>query len=262
MPVRRLPLSYYVGKLERREPFTYLSYGDGEFHAMAVRSGTRTMTNYEEVVTPEIAEEMRASLYVVEHERDGEIIRGTDEFIVEPDTYQGNDKHVIQEAHRVAMESIGDRKIDWVDGTVWDESVKNGMLGPLLKALINRVARYVGSPPGWTPYGDGLMGVPIPTKNCIRQLDAIESCIVGHYEKYLHSKYGRYENPVYTLCMGLGAMPLALRIRGKIPGATVIDLGSALDVFAGLGGDRGWRRELYADPARLKDLIDRNLEGV
>lgn len=250
MPVRRLPLSYYVDKLERREPFTYLSYGDGEFHAMAVRSGTRTMTNYEEVVTPEIAAEMRASLDVV----GDDVIRGTDEFIVEPDTYQGNDKHVIREAYRVAMESIGDRKVDWIDGTVWDEAVKKGLMGPLLRVLKNRNAMYVNCVFGWTH--KLAMTFHVDNQNAVQQLGYIEPQILHH------RKMCQVLDPVYVLCMGLGAIPLALRIRSKIPEATVIDLGSALDVFAGLGADRGWRKELYADPARLKDLIDRNLEGL
>lgn len=248
MPVRRLPLSYYVDLLERRVPFTYLSYGDGEFHAMDVRSGTRTMTNYEEVVTPEIAAEMRASLDAP----GDDVIRGTDEFIVEPETYRGNDKSVIFEANRVAMKSIEGRKISWVDGTVWDEAVKNGLLGPLLKAINGRATLV-----GCSALGIKMKNllelndiVVLPSRNALSTLDTAE-------------RLSRvWESNVYLLCIGLSAIPLALRIRGKIPGATVIDLGSALDVFAGLGAERGWRKEFYSDPKRLKALIAKNLQGV
>ena len=251
MPVRRLPLSHYVDLLERRVPFTYLSYGDGEFHAMSGLHNGQKFTQYEEVVTPEIAAEMRASLDV----SGDDIIRGTDEFIVEPETYGGNDKPVIFEANRVAKMSIGERKIDWVDGTVWDEAVKNGELGPFLRVLRERKGRqFVGCIKCWVPWGSVFCTTP--DVNAVGSLDDIERwCLRSQFIDI-------FPEPVFVLCMGLGALPLALRIRGKIPGATVIDLGSALDVFAGLGADRGWRKELYADPAEHQELIRKNLEGV
>jgi hypothetical protein len=62
--------------------------------------------------------------------------------------------------------------------------------------------------------------------------------------------------------MGLGAIPLALRIRKRCPNATVLDLGSTFDVFVGLGAERGWRRELYEDRAKWDDCIRKNLEEV
>lgn len=252
MPIRRLPLSHYVDLLERRVPFTYLSYGDGEFHVMSGLHNGQKFTQYEEVVTPEIAAEMRVSLDVP----GDDIIRGTDEFIVEPETYGGNDKPVIFEANRVARMSIGNRKIDWVDGTIWDESVKNGLLGPLIKILSVRdtVVVGVGKLCAKVPFHTSNAYYTKGTNDCSRLNDLMYT--VTKWEDLCDS------TPVYVLCMGLGAIPLAMRIRGKIPGATVIDLGSALDVFAGLGADRGWRKELYADPVRLKALIDKNLEGV
>src|SRR5438874_2209970 len=89
MAVARYPLSWYVEKLEQNKPFTYLSYGDGEW-LVALRERTgRTMQNGE-VVTKQLEDEMLESLCP-----NSSVIRGTDPFLIDYETYQGGDKESI-----------------------------------------------------------------------------------------------------------------------------------------------------------------------
>ena len=72
MTVKRLPLSWYVEKLERGKPFVSLLYGDGEW-LVALRERTGATMQNGEVVTRQLEDEMLASLEAL----DPAIIRGT-----------------------------------------------------------------------------------------------------------------------------------------------------------------------------------------
>lgn len=247
--IHREPLSFYVGKIVRGEPFVSLLYGDGEF---LVASGTRTGTEmaFGEVVTPQLEEEMRASLLA---QGPPAILRGTDPHLIEPWTYGGRDIDEVTQIAKRAQRVIGDSVTDWYDGVVWDVASREGKLGPLLKAikarglvclvanqrLANAVARFLNCP----------LSIILPEENAAASILDIK----------LQPTAGPW---VHLLCCGLGAIPLAMRIRAANPEATVLDIGSAFDVFAGIGEQRGWRRELYADPVEHRRIIDLHLEGL
>ena len=87
--------------------------------------------------------------------------------------------------------------------------------------------------------------------NACAELTRLESEMMGQLE----------DGPV-VVCMGIGAIPLIMRLRKHYRDGTYLDLGSTFDVFARLGAERGWRKELYADEAKWKAVVDKNLEGV
>ena len=253
VPIVCHPLSWYVGKLERGKPFTSLLYGDGEFMVADGQHIGQTLA-FGEVVTEQLSREMRASLTVV----GDDIIRGTDPNLINYMDYGGRDidsfrpvgKRVNALLAKVAP------NLDWVDGVMWDVASREGKLGPLLRVLRKRLTVFVGNVK-LLPFTEEYLGwgTAVPDENAAKWLDGFESMLVQWSGENVH-------HPVFVLCMGLGAIPLAMRLRKSVPGCTVLDLGSIFDVFAGIGEQRGWRAEMYADPVAWQECIRKNLEGL
>lgn len=250
MPVtHREPLSFYVDKLNRREPFTSLLYGDGE---MLVALGKRTgrIMAYGEVITPRMVTEMSDSLF----DKSPDIIHGTDLWLINWREYPGGDVANIAEVGMAWEEYTAPLHIEWYDGVVWENAIRAGEFAPCFQALADRqvclVSHYRIAEHGLI---DWRSFVPIPERNAYEKIDDTERTIFN----CVH-----YDDPVFVICVGLGAIPLIMRLRKYFPQGTFLDLGSTFDVFVKMGGDRGWRNELYQNEAAWKDLVGRNLLGV
>lgn len=201
-----------------------------------------------EIVTKQMEDELIASLDVP----GDDILRGSDFSLLDWRTYQGRDVDMVRQVSERAQAVIGNRNLTFYDGTVWDEAVRTGNLGPFLKTILDvrrdlclLGPRDLVHKARWLTWSTAYI---VPNSNAYSELGQMEVSLGKH--------------DVYVYCMGLGATALIMRMRKHYPDSTHIDLGSVLDVFVGLGADRGWRRELYADPVELKRIIDKNLEGV
>lgn len=270
MTVTRHELDWYVARLEAGTPTVSLLYGDGEFTA-ASRDKVGAVLQNGELVTQSLCTELRKSLFP---RHDGpDVVRASDPFVLDWTTYGGRDVAFVREAsdraqgvlREVRPEGQGCKivggwrevspPISWADGRVWDEAVRDGRLGPLIRWVRARRVCVVacGALLGPSPLWDGaqVSCVPVPPTDAARHLDETEALV---------RRCGRQD--AWLLCCGLSAIPLAMRIRRAFDGATVLDLGSTFDVFFGLGAERGWRSELYADPAALAECVRRNLEGA
>ena len=251
VPIARHPLSWYVAKLERGEPFTSLLYGDGEFMVADGEHIGKTLA-FGEVVTEQLHREMVASLL----EPGEDIIRGTDPNLINYMDYGGRDIDTFRPVGRRVNALLAKvaPNLDWVDGVMWDVASREGGLGSLLKALQERWTITVGNEK-LMGFADRIGGfLPVLSENACSQLTILEANLIG--------RIGNISKPVLVFCMGLGAIPLAMRLRKVVPECTVLDLGSIFDVFAGIGEQRGWRAEMYADPVAWKECIRKNLEGV
>lgn len=270
MTVTRHELDWYVARLERGEPTVSLLYGDGEFTA-ASRDRVGCRLQNDEVATESLCSELRRSLLP---RHDGpDLVRASDPFVLDWTTYGGRDvafvRDVSERAQGVLREVrpaggfihkvVGgarepDPGIDWADGRVWDEAVRDGRLGPLVRWLRANEVLVVGCEvlSGPSPvWGPRTHFVSVPPSDAAARLDETWDAV---------RKRGRFA--AWVLCCGLSAVPLAMRLRKGFPGATVLDLGSTFDVFYGLGAERGWRQELYADPRALAECVRKNLEGA
>lgn len=253
VPVISHPLEWYVDKLIRHEPFVSILYGDGEFMAADGEHIGQTLA-FGEVVTEQLCKEMVASLL----EPGSDIVRGTDPNLVNHLDYGGSDLD--------SFRKVGERidrllakynlNLHWVDGVMWDVASREGKLGPILRILRYRQTIVAANPALKTFVEDNLRStfVAIPTENAVASIDQIESSLIQRADRSMF--------PVFVLCVGLSAIPLAMRLRKAVPNCTVIDLGSVLDVFAGIGEQRGWRREMYADKEAWQACIAKNLEGM
>jgi hypothetical protein len=66
---------------------------------------------------------------------------------------------------------------------------------------------------------------------------------------------------VYLVSAGVSAAVIIDQLHDAIPRSWFIDMGSAWDAFAGIGGQREWRARLYADPPELERWKRRVLYG-
>lgn len=253
IPVARQPLGWYVEKLQRREPLVSLLYGDGEFLAAIGSREGQLLTEYLERVTPSLIKEMRASFMV----DDPNIIRGTDVSLLNPHHYQGADKmHLTTMCEGIPTLWRSAPHVTWVDGTVWEDAVRRGQLGLLLRVLHGCDVALVSNP----ALHDAVFLHPratvvVPFTDAWRDVDRME----GEALSRSHGLGHQGRQLVFILCCGLGAIPLAMRLRRHRPDAAILDLGSTFDVFVGKGEARGWRDEVYADPVKWQALIKANL---
>jgi hypothetical protein len=246
--VTRHPLSWYVAKLERGEPFTSLLYGDGELCVAAGLYQGQLYTGYHERVTPRLALALRDALAL----NAPDVVYGTDPHLINYETYAGQDAIDFRQLGASVRPIIEAHPVPWVDGVVWEDAVRAGEAAPLLSFLARSDALLIGHPSlRRAGFFDPDKFVEIPARNAF-----------GSHEATLAKALASGRHDVYVVCAGLGAVPLCMALRERWPDATFLDLGSTFDVFAGLGATRGWRAELYADPARLADLRRRNLAGV
>lgn len=244
----REPMSFYVGKIERGEPFTSLLYGDGEMLVALDRRTGRTMA-YGEVVTEQMVREMGDSL----HDTSPDVIHGTDLWLINWREYPGGDVANIQEVGLAWERYTSPFSIEWYDGVVWEDAVRAGQFGPFLKALQQREVVLVGNHHlSKLAFLQPKARIGIPPQDAYSSIERIEM------------ETARLLRPgdVCIVCTGLGAIPLIMRLRKQVSGVTYLDLGSTFDVFVRMGGDRGWRNELYYDYGRWQALIAKNLEGV
>ena len=252
--IARHPLSWYVDKLERGEPFTSLLYGDGEFMVADGQHIGQTLA-FGEVVTEHLHREMVDSLL----EPGTDIIRGTDPNLINYMDYGGRDIDTFRPVGMRVNNLLAKvaPNLEWVDGVMWDVASREGGLGPLLRALRGCYVVFLGNSRLGSFALDTLLAryvFYLPDSNAVGSFLVLESNLL---------RVPRHVSPiVFVLCMGLGAIPLAMRLRKALPGCTVLDLGSIFDVFAGIGEQRGWRAEMYADPVAWRECIRKNLEGT
>lgn len=253
--VQREPVDFYVGRLLRNEPFSLLMYGDGEFIvAMGERVGQRLA--YGEVVTPRMSAEMVRSLDAQDRELDGRdyppIYRATDLNLIDYESYQGRDWQSIHAYGKRIREFL--KRWDpmtFYDGTVWDTASSKGELTGFLKAIHGKDLVLVGNNKLETIPCIHARHVRVPPTDAYASIDQTEEELAN---------MGIRE--VYIFCMGLGAIPLIIRMRKRFPTSTFMDLGSVLDVLVGMGSERGWRNEMYHNQKEWARVLGLHIEGV
>jgi hypothetical protein len=69
------------------------------------------------------------------------------------------------------------------------------------------------------------------------------------------------ESPVFLISAGVSAAVIIDELHDVTPSAFFIDCGSIWDAFVGVGGQREWRAELYANREKWRGWIRKNLHG-
>lgn len=100
--------------------------------------------------------------------------------------------------------------------------------------------------------------VEISTPNLHLEPHGIETAIAQ--AQYWGSNV-RGKEVIYLVSAGVSAACIIDGLWGNVPLAWMFDCGSIWDAFVGIGGQREWRAELYADHAKLEKWKFDNLHG-
>ncbi len=66
---------------------------------------------------------------------------------------------------------------------------------------------------------------------------------------------------VYLVSAGVSAAIIIDRVYDHLPNSWFIDCASIWDAFVGIGGQRQWRADLYADEEKYQEWLNANLHG-
>lgn len=156
-------LEFYVGKLQRGEPFSFVRYCNGEWNCLLRQQSDRTY-GIPQLHMPELQAALAASIleprtgdYYLALQNHGFL--GPLGFIAEIDQW---------------LEQHGAPDINWHFGTVFHRASEKGQMGTLVKALQARPLVVVG--PEWLRQLTFATDfVPVAAKNCWVDVESIET---------------------------------------------------------------------------------------
>lgn len=237
---KNIDLGWIIEKINRRENFAMGSYGDGEFNSMFTECLGSTNA-IGEVYTAQLRDHLRST------------------FAPLPNFYYGTDENLIKhEGTRKNIQSLlkiyNRESIDFVDGVVFDRTVRLGDLRPLIDSLRFKSVYLIGNK-NHQKLARRLnidFVIEIPENNCGPE-------VMRYADNTPEIK--SFEDVIFFISAGLWGSWLAYRLFQRFPNQTFIDVGSMWDVFLGTGAQRGWRQELYADPIKHKAHCFDNIYG-
>jgi hypothetical protein len=227
MIVHNHPIEWYVDKLVRWDYFSQGMYGDAEWICLfGDRIGGVNAENT--VYTKRLSDELRQSL------------------TYRPSNYYFSTPAVLKTlGFESRIDSLTD--IEFVEKDLpWDVQARLGGLVPFIQQLQK-------------------MPVTIISNSALRRL---------HFLRYAHFIEISYPNchleldrvieevktiggsMVYLVAAGLPAALFTQRIHSMFPNCFALDIGSIWDAFVGIGAQRGWRAELYADHRMYREWAE------
>jgi len=166
------------------------------------------------------------------------------------------------------LPGFAEGQIDWFLGNnnikiegyerdmVLDDLARDADLYPFIRYLKDRKVVMVGPEP-LRPFAKGTLKcqrfIEISTPNLHLEEGGIDRTVENILK---HPVKGHY-----LISAGVSAAVIIDRIHDKIPYSWFIDCGSIWDAFVGIGGQRQWRAELYADKEKYNQWLKDNLEG-
>lgn len=141
---------------------------------------------------------------------------------------------------------------------VTDNLARDAELFPLISLLRHRRCCIIGPTPlrKLRTYIGNHPIVEIDSPNLHMTEHGIETAIKAA-KAYGHNSRDR---TIYLVSAGVSAAVIIDQLH-EVPGAWAIDCGSIWDAFVGIGAQRDWRRELYADPEKLEQWKRKNNNG-
>ena len=230
MIIYNYPLSWYVDKLKRNDYFSLGRYGDGAWIAMRGRSHG-TVNAEGSVFTHAMGKALRSLLKY----------KAPNYYFSTPAVMNHRELHDLGKfASKVSSREFLDCDIPW------DRECRLGGLVPFIKQIQKMKVCIISNPKlrelkflGYEQF------IEIKPRDCFDQIDYIMEQVeqIG----------GGY---VYLISAGQPSPIIAQRIHARFPDVFALDVGSIWDAFLGIGGQRGWRSELYKDPAKYQAWKD------
>ena len=138
---------------------------------------------------------------------------------------------------------------------VTDDLAMKGNLYPFIRQLQDMPVVLIGPAPlrGMEPHLRYRHFVEISTPNLHRESGGIERAVDDALS------YGR--SAVYLVSAGVSAAVIIDRLHDRVARSWFLDCGSIWDGIVGIGAQRQWRADLYANPMAYKRWLKDNLNG-
>ena len=219
------PLSWYVEKLKNNDHFSLGRYGDGAWIAINGRDlGKKNAEG--SVFTEEMGKMLKDSLEY----KSSNYYLSTPAIIHHPEL-----KQIKAYASRATQRPF-------IDCDVWDREARVGGLVPFIQQIQKMKTCIISNT---HLRGLNFLGydhfVEIPMINCLSEIDRVidEVKQIGN-------------NCVYLVSAGQPAVLITQKIHALFPHVFALDVGSIWDAFVRIGGQRGWRRQLYENADRYQ----------
>lgn len=240
MKITSHPLQWYIDKLKNNEYFSIGMYGDGEWIGMFKERVNRA--NAEETIyTPELCKALEESMHFK-----------SDNFYFSTPEGLKNAQHTgIGENKMDEWLKYRELDIEFIEKDCWNYWATHSLLGPFIKQLREMNVCIISNK---ALRGLHFLGydkfIEIGYPNCYT-----DGSLDRAYEEAIN--YGK--PGVYLIAAGLPATLLVQKLHNKIPNSWFLDLGSIWDAFVHIGGQRGWREELYKDKKKWIEWFDKSL---
>ena len=238
-------IDWYINRLKNNEYYSFPGFSDAEWIAMEKdRIGLRTGGH--QIYTEDIGNALIDALRLDKPN----YLRAVPKCLEEKQWYG-------EERMDRWMDTWGIKnKTFYERDEITDELAKKGLLNSFIKQLtiMDTVVisnKYVRDIKKFLPYKHYIE---------IPKLDVYTE--EGWLEKYTQKVLDYGKPAVYLFSAGFAAAPFIAKLHGKIPNSFFLDVGSIWDAFCGIGGQRGWRAELYEDPKKLKQWKEQQLKGL
>lgn len=232
MTITKLPLSWFVDKLNQQEPFSFVRYGDGEFAAMFHYHGQNCDGT---VYTKELGEDLKQTLA-----KPRDYL-----YAIGPRALRLFGREIAE------FQKVNHLAIQWYSTETFLEASLAGELFPFVEALRKRKVMFV-APDYLRKFSafDMAAFVGVPPTTAYQFKDRIRSAILRE----------AYQADVILFSAGMASKILIWELYRHFGQThTLIDCGSLWDMYAG-HDSRGYARKMSA--ARKAELFDLNFRGA
>ena len=229
MRVVNHPIEWYVEKIDRCEPFSICTMGDGEFIA-AFNQSVGGQNAEATIYTQELCDGLRETFKY----------KADNFYFAAPEGLKNAPLSGIGEARIDKFHQDLGVDIEYHEMQVWDDAMKAGNFGWLIKAL----------------RGKPLTIISNQHMRLLKFLDYdyfIETGYPNSFDQIpqiIEEVKTKTNGGIYLVMMGLAAPILCQKLHDTMKDSWFLDIGSVWDTFVGIGAQRGFRADLYSDHNR------------
>lgn len=237
----RQPLEWYVERLKAGEPFTFAGYSDAEWYCMlGLRAGKTTGLG--QVLDP--AHGKLLDRVLRRRHADPRWLTAVPECLPKLPSFCDGAVDRFLARRRIAELTVYERDM------VLDDRAARGGMFPLVAQAREMSCVVVGPEPLYESLWHVLEYrgyVVTSTPNLHREAGGIERVVAAIRDCW----DGRCKLVLVSAGVSAAVILDALHDEAMDRGVSLLDVGSVWDAFAGLGGQRLWRADLYAHPEKL-----------
>ena len=247
--IQEFSIDHYIKKLQKGEYFSFSGWSDAEWLAMiGSRIGGSTAAG--QIWTKEIGDQLKEALK---------------EAIKQPDIYPAVPKVLLSPDSGVGQGDMSEilRKMGFYNAVFYERDMvtdnlaaKEGGLREFIKQLRQMDVYFVGN-------------VCLKGLHFLKYKQFFETETLYNFHQVpfgienMVNKILDFGKPgVYLTAVGMSDAVMISKLHGKIPKSFFIDVGSIFDAFVGIGGQREWRANLYADTSKWLSWVNSQLYNL